>query len=1035
MKFKKVEISAFRIYDDPHNATFDLTAKSGNPAGFVSLYAPNGFGKTSFYDAVEYGMTGSVDRFYLRAEELEKMANLQSIDKFIRHSSSERDTYVKIYTDSDQNPVINRPFYKHGKQRHDLNLDPKKRKVDNFQEVILSQEWISAFLTEHNGEYRYKKFMDIPELAPINNYYTNLKHLLTSYWNKKNNLLENKTEFEKNIQSVSDGNLLETINDQIELLIEKFGDQSFSKISLSTTQEEIKTIKDRIAGKIDSNNREILLIELSGYITVAKSGNESNIGIDTFFQLIENNSKAAAKLLGLQQLLDKFQALERLNVEIEKNKRLQQTYIEDKNLITNAQADFNEYERVDSLLKDKNTTAGKLGESVIRISEQLESLNRVEIEKRGQIETLLRKIEELNLQKTSFPLKKLDYLKIESQIAIQRKYVSSVILDIENNDKVYRDILPLIANLQKVIQEIPQNIFPPVLENDSNVLPPLIQRSKENQQNLFTAKEQLSALESTIEQNQTLNNTIDEFIKAGLSIVHQRQSKECPLCEQEYESYTDLVKKITDNNALNESLKILLAKRSTIEDTILKLSNDLKENTSQLLSFYQRQLDKLIVRRSALSTLIDDLKVRLNDIDADLEQLEQKRVNYSIELDGLSFDDFEKKLEESLKECHKLKDETIPLANENKRLINNANEQLKSTNEQIDLIKKEIEELRLNAKYQFVLDWFKNNYSEQEIKKELLVQKEISLTEQISTINAQRGGLEEKIAVINTELTSFKKENLISDKNDLLKNTQDNDAKIHTYRYFLKDKLDIVVSQMEKATLSTILEDKRIIYDEELRQVRISKEEYKKLERYCENVWPFLQSENAKLELANAIKELEFLEQKVEPILHSERNRTKVYLESRIKNFFHEELINSLYKKIDPHPDFKFVEFKANFEDDIPRLDVFVKNTKDESSLIPNLYFSTAQINILSLSIFLATALNSKEYQCIFVDDPIQSMDSINVLSTIDLLRSLVVNEGKQIILSTHDQNFYNLLQMKMPDNLFESRFIELESFGKVKIG
>ena len=191
MKFKKVEISAFRIYDDPQYATFDLTAKSGNAAGFVSLYAPNGFGKTSFYDAVEYAMTGSVDRFYLRAEELEKLANLQTIDKFIRHSSSKRDTYVKIYTDNEQRQVINTPFHKHGKQKHDLNLDPKKRKDDPFQKVILSQEWISAFLTENNGEYRYKKFMDIPELEPINNYYDNLKHLLTAYWNKKNVIKSN----------------------------------------------------------------------------------------------------------------------------------------------------------------------------------------------------------------------------------------------------------------------------------------------------------------------------------------------------------------------------------------------------------------------------------------------------------------------------------------------------------------------------------------------------------------------------------------------------------------------------------------------------------------------------------------------------------------------------------------------------------------------------------------------------------------------------------------------------------------------------
>jgi len=102
------------------------------------------------------------------------------------------------------------------------------------------------------------------------------------------------------------------------------------------------------------------------------------------------------------------------------------------------------------------------------------------------------------------------------------------------------------------------------------------------------------------------------------------------------------------------------------------------------------------------------------------------------------------------------------------------------------------------------------------------------------------------------------------------------------------------------------------------------------------------------------------------------------------------------------------------------------------------LYFSTAQLNILSLSIFLAKALNTtdnegKSIDCIFIDDPIQSMDSINILSTIDLFRSIVTNMGKQIILSTHDESFQNLLKKKMPEKLFKSRFIEFETFGKLK--
>ena len=64
MKFKKIEISAFRIYDKAENATFDFSLNENVTADFVSIYAPNGYGKTSFYDAVEWGMTNNIQRFW-----------------------------------------------------------------------------------------------------------------------------------------------------------------------------------------------------------------------------------------------------------------------------------------------------------------------------------------------------------------------------------------------------------------------------------------------------------------------------------------------------------------------------------------------------------------------------------------------------------------------------------------------------------------------------------------------------------------------------------------------------------------------------------------------------------------------------------------------------------------------------------------------------------------------------------------------------------------------------------------------------------
>lgn len=67
MKIKKVEVQAFRAYLEKSNGTFDFMVPGQDgvavPANFVSLYAPNGFGKSSFYDAVEWAMTNGSERF------------------------------------------------------------------------------------------------------------------------------------------------------------------------------------------------------------------------------------------------------------------------------------------------------------------------------------------------------------------------------------------------------------------------------------------------------------------------------------------------------------------------------------------------------------------------------------------------------------------------------------------------------------------------------------------------------------------------------------------------------------------------------------------------------------------------------------------------------------------------------------------------------------------------------------------------------------------------------------------------------------
>ncbi|EHH1187549.1 hypothetical protein J7I11_004489, partial [Vibrio vulnificus] len=159
-------------------------------------------------------------------------------------------------------------------------------------------------------------------------------------------------------------------------------------------------------------------------------------------------------------------------------------------------------------------------------------------------------------------------------------------------------------------------------------------------------------------------------------------------------------------------------------------------------------------------------------------------------------------------------------------------------------------------------------------------------------------------------------------------------------------------------------------------------------------------------------------------------------IESRVDSFFNTELINTIYRSIDPHPEYKNIVFKCTSEDK-PKLLVSAKSDTSDSLMSPTLNFSSAQINVLALSIFLAKALdvrdeNDNPVDCILIDDPVQSIDAINTLGLIDTLRMISLKFNKQIIVTTHDENFHELLKKKVPDDVFSSKFLSLKSFGSV---
>lgn len=114
---------------------------------------------------------------------------------------------------------------------------------------------------------------------------------------------------------------------------------------------------------------------------------------------------------------------------------------------------------------------------------------------------------------------------------------------------------------------------------------------------------------------------------------------------------------------------------------------------------------------------------------------------------------------------------------------------------------------------------------------------------------------------------------------------------------------------------------------------------------------------------------------------------------------------------------------------------IYTYDDSEDNKMSPVLYLSSAQVNILSLCIFLAKVLSEKNttFNTIFMDDPIQHLDGINLLAFIDVLRTITTKMGRQIIISTHNEQFYNLLKVKMDERYYPSKFIVLNSSGVIK--
>ena len=174
MKIKQVKIQAFKSYLEEKDGIFDFSHGNENDvANIVSIYAPNGFGKTSFYDAVDFCITNNVTR-YIRDDKVRvKNDKLSKKGSYIlRNSKASKslDTKVDVFTSDNQvfNKVLKRNNSNHRDYLFRDSDTPENKKY--FRDLMLSQEAIDAFLRETDPATRYEKFSEnhVNELSELN---------------------------------------------------------------------------------------------------------------------------------------------------------------------------------------------------------------------------------------------------------------------------------------------------------------------------------------------------------------------------------------------------------------------------------------------------------------------------------------------------------------------------------------------------------------------------------------------------------------------------------------------------------------------------------------------------------------------------------------------------------------------------------------------------------------------------------------------------------------------------------------------------
>lgn len=1025
MKIKKIDIRAFRLF---HEETVHLTAKKdmSKPANFVAVYAPNGFGKTSFFDAMEFCMTGKIHRLADNLSENASEDKKQSGEKSFIHNKDYPEMNVSIKMEFDDRDSIIRTC----RPDEEYNLLQGEEQNSFFSEAILSQDFFSSFISNKNAKQRFELFTQrFNETNGLLDYRQWLKA-------KCNSLGRQIAGLSKDIKS-KELQINKELNDiDIRPIIKELVDAMKSigyEINIEDSIPDIKIEKHRLQASVwlEGCNKKIDEKErlLRNY-SLIKNGTESVKSIYELLKIEEEIKASQEECSKLNILLENIRKYKDLKELISKTTTSLHNLRQELQKVDYLAKKYDEYAKKYELIHTLSLQLSKDKGSIDVLKSQTKSLCETLKEIGTAIdkseETRIRILEALSVLSERYRQMQKDAKDLE----YKRKELILLEETKEEKEKELKKLNELNIALHELLEKCNQRKV-----NLSNGL--YFDKRKEivelaNQ--VFARKAELVKVNESIEEKTKYLKDIDQLIARSRDMVSRIEGGICPLCGFDYQSHDKLLRSISSNTIINESLEKDIQTRDRHEAEICQLSSSIETKYAVLIAEIEAQIDEC---RSNLISFELGNKKRLEQI---------KQLSNHIQ-------DKEKKIESNYSDI-------LNISEEKRR------ELLKSQKAHLDNEIKELKEKARSAKENLeTIDRKKSDISNdiEKAEKEISAAKSEELYLQMIEYSTAHS-----ISEINKAYLLAAADHLRSDiatEEKALETYNNNVSQLTVNR----DQEEIVAAKLQEAQtkmrqVSSIRSKLITIIEEKCNINNLGQQDAEKIVEIFEGEFELLRKEMERCEkgrstishyldviaLIDNIKSNKKFQEEIsfEIMKQQDLNDYKAtcekeirdieqYLNKFVAGYFELDLINRLYNTIDPHPDYKQVRFECDFKNKNPRLKVLLNNIEDgKDSIVPNLYFSTAQINILSFCIFLAKALFAKDSEgrsldCIFIDDPIQALDEINILSVIDLLRNVAFSMDKQIVLTTHDKNFFELLQKKVPDSMFDSRFITLPERGK----